>query len=54
LARGKATYPSVIGLDASKAKALSLIQEAIAELRSLPLQPTILEKVAHYVTTRVH
>ncbi len=54
LARGKATYPSVIGIEASKEKAFSLVQDAIAELRSLPVQPTVLEQVAQYITTRVH
>lgn len=54
LARGKATYPSIIGIEASKEKAVSLVREAVAELRSLPVQPTVLERVAQYIITRVH
>ncbi len=54
LAKGKATYPSVMGLEASKKKAHELIESAIADLRSLPIEGTVLESMARYIFTRVH
>ena len=54
LAKGKATYPSVMGLEASKQKARELIEGAIADLRRLPVEGTVLESMARYIFTRVH
>jgi geranylgeranyl diphosphate synthase type II len=54
LAKGKATYPAVIGIAASKERARQLIDEAKAELRKLPIQAGTLELIADYIITRVH
>ena len=58
LENGKATYPSLIGLEASKRRAHELIETAITDLHALPLQGavqgTVLETVARYIFTRVH
>ena len=54
LEKGKATYPSVMGLEASKVKARELIEGAIADLRALPIDGAILESMARYIFTRVH
>lgn len=54
LARGKATYPAVVGIAQSKAMARQLVDEAKAELRKLPIQGTVLELIADYIITRVH
>ena len=54
LAKGKATYPAVVGIGASKAEARQLIEEANLELRKLPIQSGILELIADYIITRVH
>ncbi|HAP00261.1 MAG TPA: polyprenyl synthetase family protein [Fibrobacteres bacterium] len=54
LAKGKATYPSVMGLDASKNKARELIDGAVAQLRALPIDGTVLESMARYIITRVN
>ena len=54
LAKGKATYPSVMGLEASKQRARELIESAIEDLRKLPIDGSILESVARYIFTRVH
>jgi geranylgeranyl diphosphate synthase type II len=54
LARGKATYPAVVGIEQSKAMALQLVEEAKAELRKLPIQGSVLEGIADYIITRVH
>ena len=54
LARGKATYPSVIGLEASKQKARELIDGALAWLAALPVEGAVLEGIARYILTRVH
>ena len=54
LAKGKATYPAVIGIAASKERALQLINEAKLELRKLPIQGGTLELIADYIITRVH
>jgi len=54
LEKGKATYPSVMGLEASKKKAMELIEGAIADLRALPIEGAVLESMARYIFTRVH
>jgi geranylgeranyl diphosphate synthase type II len=54
LARGKATYPAVVGIAESKAAAKRLVEEAKAEVRKLPIQSGILELIADYIITRVH
>ncbi len=54
LENGKATYPALIGLEASKQKATGLIESAIADLRSLPVEGVVLEAVARYIFTRVN
>jgi geranylgeranyl diphosphate synthase type II len=50
----KATYPSLIGLEASKRRAVELIESAVADLRALPIEGAALEAVARYIFTRVH
>jgi geranylgeranyl pyrophosphate synthase len=54
LAMGKATYPSVVGLEAYKEKARALIDGAIAGLRPLPVEGAVLEGIARYILTRAH
>jgi geranylgeranyl diphosphate synthase type II len=54
LAKGKATYPAVIGIPASKERARQLIDGAKLELRKLPIQGSTLELIADYIITRVH
>jgi geranylgeranyl diphosphate synthase type II len=54
LAKGKATYPSIMGLEASKRKAQELIESAIEDLHALPIEGSVLENMAHYIFTRVH
>jgi geranylgeranyl diphosphate synthase type II len=54
LAKGKATYPAVIGISASKDRARQLIEEAKLELRKLPIQGGTLELIADYIITRVN
>jgi geranylgeranyl diphosphate synthase type II len=54
LAKGKATYPAVIGIAASKERARQLIDQAKLELRKLPIQGSTLELIADYIITRVH
>ena len=50
----KATYPSLIGLEASKRRAVELIESAVADLRALSIDGGALEAVARYIFTRVH
>ncbi|MCD6023670.1 MAG: crtE [Fibrobacteria bacterium] len=54
LENNKATYPSLLGLEASKAKAVALIESAVTDLRALPIEGAALEAVARYIFTRVH
>lgn len=54
VAKGKATYPAVVGIVQSKAMARQLVEEAKAELRKLPIQGAVLELIADYIITRVH
>lgn len=53
LENGKATYPSLIGLEESKRRANELIESAVADLRALPVEGQALEAVARYIFTRV-
>lgn len=50
----KATYPSLLGLEASKQRAVELIESAVADLRALPIDGGALEAMARYIFTRVH
>ena len=54
LAKGKATYPSLLGLAPSKQKASDLIESAIVEIQGLPLEHAVLESIARYILTRVN
>lgn len=51
---GKATYPSIIGLEESKAKALELYESSIATLDSLSCDTRILRAIAAFIITRVN
>lgn len=52
--RGKATYPSIIGLEESKLKAKELINLAYADLAKLNHDTTILKEIADFIITRVN
>lgn len=52
--RGKATYPSIIGLEESKLKAKELINLAYADLEKLNHDTTILKEIADFIITRVN
>lgn len=54
LAKGKATYPAVMGIAASKKEAKQLVEAAKLDLRKLNLQTDILELIADYIITRVN
>ncbi len=54
LAKGKATYPAVLGIGASKDAARQLVEEAKLDLRKLAIQSSILELIADYIITRVN
>lgn len=53
LEKGKATYPAVIGLNASRQKAIELYNEAIEVLKELPGDTSILQSIAAFIITRV-
>jgi geranylgeranyl diphosphate synthase type II len=50
--RKKATYPALIGLEASQQKAASLIVDALKHLQSLPGSTTFLEELAKFSVSR--
>ncbi|NEO84292.1 MAG: polyprenyl synthetase family protein [Spirulina sp. SIO3F2] len=52
VAAQKATYPSLLGLDASKQRADALIAEAIAQLEPWGEQAIPLKALAHFITAR--
>ena len=52
--KGKATYPAVIGLEASRQKAFDLYKEAIAVLKELPGDTSVLQSIAAFIITRVN
>jgi geranylgeranyl diphosphate synthase type II len=52
-AKGKATYPGLLGLDSSKREAKRLVKEAIMAISSLPAQrSTPLRAIAEYIIRR--
>jgi geranylgeranyl diphosphate synthase type II len=51
---GKATYPSLIGVDASREKALALYQESLKALDDISGDTTILRSIAAFIITRVN
>jgi geranylgeranyl diphosphate synthase type II len=50
----KATYPSLWGLEASKAKAQQLVEAASSELKPFGEKAQALIAIAEYITTRTH
>ncbi len=50
--RGKATYPSVLGLEPSRAAMGRLVEEAIAALRIFDLRADPLRAIARYIVER--
>lgn len=53
-AKGKATYPSVIGLEQSKQLARDLADEAVDIVSALPIKPGMLCGIAELIVTRVN
>jgi geranylgeranyl diphosphate synthase type II len=51
-ARGKATYPAVIGLTASKSRATELVEMALSSLESFNHNADPLREIAHYIVAR--
>lgn len=52
--RGKATYPSVLGLEESKKEAKRLIEAAYCDLEKLDHDTMILKEIADFIITRVN
>jgi geranylgeranyl diphosphate synthase type II len=52
--KGKATYPAVIGLEASRERAFDLYNEAITILKDLPGDTSVLQSIAAFIITRVN
>jgi len=51
--KGKATYPSIVGLENSRAKAKELYDESLKALDSLDCDTSILRSIAAFIITRV-
>ena len=51
--KGKATYPSIVGLEKSRERARELYEESIKALDSLTCDTSILRSIAAYIITRV-
>ena len=51
--KGKATYPSIVGLENSRAKAKELYDESLKALDSLECDTSILRSIAAFIITRV-
>jgi geranylgeranyl diphosphate synthase type II len=54
LEKGKATYPSVIGLDASKKQAFELYESSIRALDRTTADTKVLRSIAAFIVTRVN
>lgn len=53
-ARGKSTYPALLGMAEAKARARNLIDEALTSLQPLASQADELRAIARYVVERIH
>jgi farnesyl diphosphate synthase len=53
-AADKPTFPSIIGLDASRARLAELIESALAAIAPLGERGALLAELAHYSARRVH
>lgn len=53
IASGKATYPALVGLEASRKKALELYEESLKELEGLNGNTEVLRAIAAFIITRV-
>jgi len=51
--KGKATYPSIVGLENSRAKAKELYEESLKALDGLECDTSILRSIAAFIITRV-
>ena len=51
--KGKATYPSIVGLEKSRERASELYEESIKALDGLTCDTSILRSIAAYIITRV-
>jgi geranylgeranyl diphosphate synthase type II len=51
--KGKATYPSIVGLEKSRERAKELYEESIKALDALKCDTSILRSIAAYIITRV-
>jgi len=54
LEKGKATYPSVIGIEASKKKAVELYNTSIAALERSTADTKVMRSIAAFIVTRVY
>ena len=50
---GKATFPAVCGMDASKRYAGELVQKACAELEPFGPKASVLKQLAEFIHTRI-
>ena len=50
----KVTYPSLWGIDESRAKAKQLVEEACVELASYQEKAFPLQAIAHFIINRNH
>ncbi len=53
MASGKATYPALVGLDASRQKALELYEESLKQLEGIDGDTSVLKAIAAFIITRV-
>ncbi len=51
-ARGKATYPALLGLEEARARAAELRDRAVAALAPLGAAAEPLRQIAHYIVDR--
>lgn len=53
IASGKATYPALVGLEASRKRALELYEESLRQLEGIDGDTSILKAIAAFIITRV-
>lgn len=53
IASGKATYPALVGLEASRKRALELYEESLKQLEDIDGDTSVLKAIAAFIITRV-
>ena len=52
--QGKATYPALVGVEASRKRARELVDQALVDLEQVHADTTVLRNIADFIVQRVN